>query len=121
MGMKLARPDFAVINVMGDAALGMVGMDTSRSRIGILTVLLNNSAMGGYDTHMPIAVKRFAAKDLSGSYSEVARGLGAWAERVERPEEIGPAIRRALEITASDRPALLEMITREEPSLSQYW
>jgi thiamine pyrophosphate-dependent acetolactate synthase large subunit-like protein len=124
MGMKLARPDQTVINVMGDAALGMVGMDietASRSQIGILTVLLNNSAMGGYEAHMPIAAERFAAKDLSGNYSEVAKGLGAWAERVERPDEIGPALRRALAATAGGQPALLEMITREEPSLSQYW
>jgi acetolactate synthase-1/2/3 large subunit len=124
MGMKLARPDHAVIHVLGDAALGMVGMDMEtavRARIGILTVLLNNSAMGGYEAHMPLAVERFGAKELSGNYSEVGRGLGAWTERVERPEEIGSAIRRGLEITSTGQPALIEIITREEPALSRYW
>ena len=42
MGAKLAAPDKQVINVMGDAAFGMAGMDietASRAKIGILTVL----------------------------------------------------------------------------------
>jgi thiamine pyrophosphate-dependent acetolactate synthase large subunit-like protein len=124
MGMKLALPDHVVVNVMGDAAFGMVGMDletASRTKIGILTILLNNSAMGGYEAHMPLAVERFSAKKLSGEYAKVADGLGAWVERVVRPQEIGPAIQRGLEVTARGRPALIEMITCEEPLLSRFW
>ena len=49
MGAKLAAPEKQVINVMGDAAFGMAGMDIEtavRSEIPILTVILNN---GGHD------------------------------------------------------------------------
>ena len=49
MGAKLACPGKLVVNFMGDTAFGMVGMDVEtavRERIPILTVLLNNSAMG---------------------------------------------------------------------------
>jgi thiamine pyrophosphate-dependent acetolactate synthase large subunit-like protein len=124
MGVKLALPDRTVVNVMGDAALGMVGMDietASRAGIGVLTVLLNNSAMGNYEDHIPVATARFGAKYLTGDYAKVAEGLGAWAERVERPEDIGAALQRGLDVTASGRPALIEMVTREEPALSQFW
>ena len=50
MGAKLAIPEKLVINLMGDAAFGMVGMDVEtavREKIPILTIILNNFAMGG--------------------------------------------------------------------------
>jgi acetolactate synthase-1/2/3 large subunit len=124
MGMKLARPSATVVNVMGDGAFGMVGVDVetaSRYGIGILTVLLNNSALGNYERYMPEAVNRYSAKSLAGNYADVASALGAWSERVTVPGEIIPALRRALAETASGRPALVEMITREEPELSTFW
>ena len=55
MGAKLAAPDRLAINVMGDAAFGMSGLDLEtavREKIPILTIVLNNSALGGYEKHM---------------------------------------------------------------------
>jgi hypothetical protein len=34
---------------------------------------------------------------------------------VEAPDEVAPAIRRGIAATRDGRPALLEMITKEEP------
>jgi thiamine pyrophosphate-dependent acetolactate synthase large subunit-like protein len=124
LGMKLARPEHTVVNVMGDAGFGMVGMDletASRCRIGILTVVLKNSVMAGYEAYLPIAADRYGAKQLGGEYAQVAEALGAYAERVECAEEIRPAIVRGLEQTRIGRPALLEMITREETRIPVYW
>ena len=48
IGAKLAHPDRLCINVMGDAAFGMTGLDFEtavRERIPILTVVLNNFSM----------------------------------------------------------------------------
>ncbi|MHA1108416.1 MAG: thiamine pyrophosphate-requiring protein, partial [Alphaproteobacteria bacterium] len=48
MGAKLAAPEKLCINVMGDAAIGMVGMDLEtavRARLGILTIVFNNGIM----------------------------------------------------------------------------
>ena len=48
MGAKLAQPDKLCINVWGDAAIGMTGMDFEtavRERIPILSILLNNFSM----------------------------------------------------------------------------
>ena len=121
MGAKVASPEKLVVNFMGDAAFGMVGMDVEtavREQIPILTVLLNNSAMGNYENFIPKASERFGTKFLSGNYSEVARGLGAYARRVEQPNEIVPALEQAIEATRDGKPALLEFITREEPDMA---
>jgi thiamine pyrophosphate-dependent acetolactate synthase large subunit-like protein len=124
LGAKLASPERLVVNVMGDAAFGMVGMDVEtavRERIGVLTILLNNSAMGGYSRVMPVATERYGVTRLSGDYTQVARGLGAHAERITKCADIGPAIARASAITMEGRPAVLEFITREEPVLSRFF
>ena len=117
----MAAPEKLVGNFMGDAAFGMVGMDVEtavREEIPILTLILNNSAMGNYEQHIPQAVARYGTKFLSGNDSEVARGLGAHAERIERPSEIIPAFERAIRITKEGKPALLELITREEAGMA---
>lgn len=118
MGAKLAAPDKLVINLMGDAAFGMVGMDFEtavRSKIPILTILLNNGLMGGYDKHLPVSTARYGTRFLSGDYSKVAEGLGGYTERVEKPGDVVPALKRAIAEVEAGRPTLLEVVTREEP------
>ncbi len=121
MGAKLAAPEKLAVNVMGDAAFGMAGMDFEtavRERIPILTIILNNSALGGYEKHLPVATDRYGTKFLSGDYAKVAEGLGGYSEKVEDPADIIPAIQRAQEQLAAGKPALLEVITREEGAFS---
>ena len=123
MGAKLAAPEKLVVNVMGDLAFGMAGMDVEtavRERIPILTIILNNSCLGGYRHHMPVASERYGANRLSGDYAQVAQGLGAYSERITRPQEVAPAIRRGIRATEGGRPAVLEMVTKEEPVFSKY-
>jgi thiamine pyrophosphate-dependent acetolactate synthase large subunit-like protein len=121
MGAKLAAPDKLVVNFLGDAAFGMVGMDVEtavREEIPILTMLLNNSAMGNYEKNIPRANELFGTKRLSGNYSQVALGLGAQARRIEKPEEIIPAIKSAMDLVRDGQPVVLEFITKEEPDMA---
>ena len=121
MGAKMAAPEKLAVNIMGDAAFGMAGMDfetAARERIPILTIMFNNSALGGYEKHMPVATERFRTKFLSGDYAKVAEGLGGYSEKVENPADIIPAIQRAQKETEAGKPALLEIITREETDFS---
>lgn len=118
LGAKLARPEMLVINVMGDLAFGTAGLEVEtgvRERIPIMTVIVNNSRMGGYGHHMPAASERYGANRLSGQYSALAASLGAYSERIERPGEIVAAIRRGVAATEAGQPAVLEFITKEEP------
>jgi thiamine pyrophosphate-dependent acetolactate synthase large subunit-like protein len=99
----------------------MVGMDVEtavREEIPILTIILNNSAMGNYERYIPQSVEKYRTKFLTGNYSRVAEGLGAFAERIEKPADVGPAIARGIRATRDGRPAVLEFITREEPDMA---
>lgn len=122
MGAKLARPEKTCINYMGDAAFGMVGMDFEtavREKIPIITVLLNNALMAGYDNLYPIASERYGLNLVSGDYRKIAEGCGGYSERVEKPEDIIPAIHRAKEATDFGQAALLEIITGEDTAKSE--
>ena len=123
MGAKLAEPEKLCINIMGDAAIGMVGMDletAARSKLGILTVVLNNGAMAIERKTMPFATDTYGSVFLGGNYRDVARALGGWGERVEKPEEIVPAFKRAIEVTRQGQPALVECMTKEGFDFSKY-
>ncbi len=123
MGAKLARPDKTAVNLMGGGAFGMVGMDFEaavRERIPILTIVVNNSKLGGYQKSCPIASERYNLHLLSGNYTKVAEGLGGYSERVEQPHDIIPAIQRGKKVVDSGQPALIEVITREELDFSTY-
>jgi acetolactate synthase-1/2/3 large subunit len=123
MGAKLAAPEKLVINVIGDGGFGMVGTDFEtavRERIPILTVLLNNSALGSYDQYLPISCERYGMKNLSGQYAKMAEALGGYGEKVESPADVLTALRRGIESVEAGQPALLEMITCEEKAVSRY-
>ena len=123
LGAKVAAPDKLVINVMGDAAFGMSGLDietASRSGLGTITVVLNNGVMTHYYDHFPHATENWKSNELGGIYSDTAKSLGAHGERIHNPDEIGPAMTRAVEAANSGQPALLEMITKEEENISTY-
>ena len=124
LGAKVAKPEKVVVNVMGDAAFGMSGTEmatAARNQIAVLTIVLNNSCLGGYDKHIPIASQKFGTRFLRGEYFKAAEAFGVYAERIDSPKEVIPAIQRALKITKEGRPAFLEMITKEEIPLSKYW
>ena len=123
MGAKLAEPDKLCINIMGDAAIGMVGMDietAARNKLGILTIVLNNGAMAIERKSMPFAAEEYKALYVGGNYGEVAKALGGWSERVEKPDQLVPALKRAVEVTRSGQPAMLECLTKEGYDFSKY-
>lgn len=118
LGAKAAAPDKTVIAFLGDAAFGQSGLEVEtsvRNHLPILVLLVNNGEMGVYEKMQPVAVERFGLKYLSGHYCDVAAALGAYAERVERPEDLAPALAKALEQVAAGQTALLEVMTAPEP------
>lgn len=123
MGAKLGAPEKLVVAIMGDAAIGMAGMDIEtavRLRIPILIIVLNNHVLSGYSRNYPVATERFGFTKLHGMYANVATALGAYSERVEDPQEITSAIVRAQQAMANGIPALLEIMTKEENALARY-
>lgn len=121
MGTKLAHPDWLTVNIMGDWAFGMVGMDfetSLRANIPILTVILNNSVMGGYLKHMPVARTRYKVDSTMVDHARLAEVFGGYGERVVKPADLKPAFRRAIAEVKKGRSAMIEVITKEEPSFA---
>ena len=116
IGAKLGRPDDLVVHMLGDASFGMVGMELETAvRMGIstLTIVVNNEGTGGGLMGMngPSGPPPDMAK-LTGNWSKVAEGLGAWTERVEDPLDVGPALQRAITATENGQAALLEIMIK---------
>jgi acetolactate synthase-1/2/3 large subunit len=123
MGAKLAEPKKVCINVMGDAAIGMTGMDietAARNRIAILTVVFNNGVMGAERDVLKISDEKFGAMTVGGNYKKVAEGLNVAATRVEKPADIVGAIKEAVDVTEKGAPFLLEFVVKEGHDFSRY-
>jgi acetolactate synthase-1/2/3 large subunit len=121
MGAKLAAPNKFCVNFMGDAAFGMTGLDFEtavRTGIPITTIVLNNSAMAIERHALVVSHERYRARDIGGNYADMGRAMGGYAERVEKPDEIVPAIRRARQHNEAGRAVLLEFITSQEINFS---
>ncbi len=113
MGAKLGHPDKTVVNVTGDGSFGLTGMEietAARHDIRTLTVILNNESLGASRETLH---ERFKGHEigisLKGDYAALARALGAYGEQVNQPQDLQPAVDRAL---AHPGPALLEVAVK---------
>jgi acetolactate synthase-1/2/3 large subunit len=123
MGAKLAAPEKLCINIMGDAAIGMTGMDietAARNRIGILTVVFNNGVMAAERDVLRLSTEKYGALTVGGNYAKVAEGLNVASRRVAKPTDIVPALREAAGVAQSGAPFLLEVLVKEGYDFSRY-
>jgi acetolactate synthase-1/2/3 large subunit len=122
MGAKLAFPERQVVAVTGDAGFGyQVGNYEAlvRNGMGLTTVHINNSGFSGYGPgfwgpgHSPFTSK-VTPSDVVDT-SKVVEGLGIHSERIEEPDEVAPALKRALKENEAGRPAFVEVICSQHP------
>jgi acetolactate synthase-1/2/3 large subunit len=115
---KLARPGSRVFCITGDGSFGFNGMELDTAvRHGLdIIVLLGNDAAWGIDKNIQLGLYgKPVITDLAPTrYDLVAAGLGAHGELVERPEQLAPALERAL---AAGRPALLNIRVQSQISM----
>ncbi len=110
LGAKLAAPERQVVCVSGDGAFMMTIQELATMvshDIRILVIVLNDSAYGSIKrTQGRVYQGRHIGVDLPiPNLADVAHLFGAFGERVTRPADLQPAIRRALD---SGRPAVIE-------------
>ena len=115
---KLARPGSRVFCITGEGSFGFNGMELDTAvRHGLdIVVLLGNDAAWGIDKNIQLGLYgKAVVTDLTPTrYDLVAAGLGAHGELVERPEQLAPALERAL---AARRPALLNIRVQSQISM----
>ena len=83
MGAKLAHPDKLCINMWGDAAIGMTGMDFEtavRNNIPILSILFNNYSMAMEFKVMAVSTREVPLH----RHLRQLRGLGESPRRLQR-------------------------------------
>ena len=110
LAAKLARPDSRVIACVGDGAFGFNGMelDTAVRHNLDIVMVVGNDAAWGIDRQIQLGLygRAIATDLLPTRYDLVAQGLGCYAELVENPEDLAPALQRAL---GAGRPAVLNV------------
>ena len=114
MGAKLAAPKKLCINVMGDAAIGMTGMDietAARNRIAILTVVFNNGVMAAERDVLKLSTKKYGAL-TSAATTKVAEGLNV-APRASRSQRHRSGDQECVAVTETGAPFLLEFVSRK--------
>jgi acetolactate synthase-1/2/3 large subunit len=84
-----------------------------------MSILLNNFSMAIELKVMPISTEKFRSTDISGDYAAMARAFGGYSERVAKPEDIIPAIKRGIQKTREGVPVLLEFITSKATEVSR--
>ena len=123
IGAKLAKPERFCLNLMGDGAFGMSGMDIEtsvRSGLPITTVLLDNGGMATYPGGFPTAREQFGVSHMTGNYAQIAEGMGAVGIRVTKVTEMGPAIQEARKLNADGKTVLIDVISNFEARKSRF-
>lgn len=112
MAAKLAKPDSTVVIVYGDGSFGLHGLEFEacvRQKINVVGVIGNDAGWtqirrGQVQLY---GAERAVATGLAHTrYDGVVAALGGHGEYVERPEDIRPALARAL---AAGKPALVNV------------
>jgi pyruvate dehydrogenase (quinone) len=123
LAAKLAYPDRPVIACLGDGAMQMLGINAlidlaaydERWSPPLVVLVLNNGDLNQVTWEQRVLAgeaKLEASQNLPAfDYAAYARQIGLEGIRVERPEDVGPALDRAL---AARRPAVVDVLTDPE-------
>ena len=124
IGAKLAHPERFCLNMMGDGAFGMSGLDIEtsvRAGLPITTVLLHNEGMATYpDGFFPVAREEFGVSKMQGDYAKLAEGMGAVGITVTEVEEMAPALRSAQRHNAEGQSVLIDVRSNMEGRRSAF-
>jgi acetolactate synthase-1/2/3 large subunit len=105
IGAGLARPGKPVFLYTGDGAFGMSAMEidtAARHGVPIVVVVVNN---GGWGDEGEIGI---APSEMH--YALLAEAVGGHGERITEPDEIVPALKRALGAAKKGVPAIIDAV-----------
>jgi pyruvate dehydrogenase (quinone) len=115
IGAQAAFPGRQVIALSGDGGIAMLLGDLITLRqhqLPVKVVVFNNGALAFVELEMMSAGVPKWGTDLNNpDFAEVARSIGLFGARVERPDELLPALKAAFE---HDGPALIDVHTRRQ-------
>ncbi|TNF86524.1 MAG: thiamine pyrophosphate-binding protein [Gammaproteobacteria bacterium] len=111
LGVKLARPEKAVFSLMGDGGFGMTLSELSTAvdhGINTVTLVLNNHCWGAEKAYQrDFFGERYIGANISSPpFDKIAELYGAAGFRVDRLDEVGDAVRAAIDC---DKPAVVDI------------
>jgi len=119
IGAQVARPDKAVFNIVGDGGIQMTIQELMPAvvhKLPIKIVIMNNQYLGMVRQWQELFWnKRYSSVDLTAQpdFIKLADAYGAVGMKIEKPEDVRPALLKAMEI--DDRPTVMDFrIAREE-------
>ena len=120
IGAKVAAPHRPAIAYVGDGAWGMSMSETLtcvRHNIPVTAVVFHNRQWGAEKKNqVDFYDRRFVAAELENeSWAGIAKAMGAEGIRVDKLEEVGPALKKAVDMQMNQgKTCILEiMCTRE--------
>lgn len=120
IGAKCAAPERPAISYAGDGAWAMSMMETLtavRHNIPVTAVVFHNRQWGAEKKNqVDFYNRRFVADELGGeSWSGIARSMGAEGIVVDQLDEVGPALKKAIDAQMNEgKTTIIEiMCTRE--------
>jgi len=119
IGAQAAYPGRQVISLSGDGGLAMLLGDIltlKQLNLPVKLVVFNNSTLGFVELEMKAAgLIDYGTNLVNPNFAKLAESADILGVRVERPEDLRPALERAI---AHDGPALVEVIvSRQELSM----
>ena len=124
---RMADPQRPAVTVTGEAGLGyMLGnLEVAlRQNLGVTVAHISNGGFAGYGPgfwgpgHDPFTHSVLGPEDVD--MSRVIGELGFHTERVSEPSEVEPALRRALAVNESNRPAYIEFLCSQFPVYGEW-
>ncbi len=120
IGAKVAAPDRPAVSYAGDGAWGMSMQETLtcvRHNIPVTAVVFHNRQWGAEKKNqVDFYDRRFVAAELENeSWAKIAQAMGAEGIRVDRLEDVGPALQKAVDMQMNEgKTCIVEiMCTRE--------
>lgn len=115
IGAKLARPEKPVVCVTGDGAFQMASHELPTAvqyRAPVTWLILDNASLGWPKYGQKQLGERYIAVDFCAQpdFAQVARACGCYGEMVTEPQEVKPALERALRANRVGQPAVLDLI-----------
>ena len=116
IGAKLARPDLSVYCITGDGSFGLnaMEMETARRENAPIVVIIANDCCWGMikGAQKLVYDERYCGVDFTDvRYDKMAEAMGCYGERVTEPDQIRPALQRAVE---SGQPAVVDVLMDPE-------
>jgi sulfoacetaldehyde acetyltransferase len=120
IGAKVAAPQRPAVSYAGDGAWGMSMSETLtcvRHNIPVTAVVFHNRQWGAEKKNqVDFYNRRFTAAELENeSWADIAKAMGAEGIRVDKLEDVGPALKKAIDMQMNEgKTCILEiMCTRE--------